>query len=94
MYETRTTGDIHSRPKLIAVGAPHLFYLTQVSVVLHGSACGLKMIRKLNKKIIKRLRHPGSSYNFLNKFLYNFERSDLEANGIKSLRNLNSLIME
>jgi hypothetical protein len=47
------------------------------------------MIRKLNKKIIKRLRHPGSSSNFLNKFLYNFERSDLEANGIKSLRNLN-----
>ena len=27
MYETRATGDIHSRPKLIAVGAPHLFYL-------------------------------------------------------------------
>ncbi len=68
--------------------------LTQVSVVLHGSACGLKMIRKLNKKIIKRLRHPGSSSNFLNKFLYNFERSDLETNGMMSLRNLNSLIME
>ena len=70
------------------------FVYTQVSVVLHGSACGFKIIRKLNKKIIKRLRHLGSSYNFLNKFLYNFERSDLEANGIKSLRNLNSLIME
>ena len=50
--------------------------MTQVSVILHGSACGLKMIRKLNKKMIKRLRHPGSSSNFLNKFLYNFERSD------------------
>jgi len=58
--------------------------ITQVSVVLHGSACGLKMIRKLNKKMIKRLRHPGSSSNFLNKFLYHFERSDLEANGIST----------
>ena len=34
--------------------------------------------------MIKRLRHPGSSSNFLNKFLYNFERSDLEANGIST----------
>jgi len=48
------------------------------------------MIRKLNKIIIKRLRHPGSSSNFLNKFLYHFERSDLEANGIKSLQNSNT----
>ena len=40
----------------------------------------LKIKGKLNKKIIKRLRHPGSSYNFLNKFLYNFERSDPKKN--------------
>ena len=43
--------------------------------------------------MIKRLRHLGSSYNFLNKFLYHFERSDLEANGMKSLQRLELLLI-
>ena len=49
-----------------------------------GRPHGLKIIKKLNKKIIKRLRPGTSSYNFLNKFSVNFERSDPKDNKISN----------
>ena len=36
--------------------------------------------KKIESENYQKLRHPGSSYNFLNKFFDNFERSDPKKN--------------
>ena len=59
-------------------------FLLILSAATHRSAFGLKIIKKLNKKIIKRLRPGTRSYNFLNKFSVNFERSDPKDNKISN----------